>query len=554
MVASYATAVIQVPSLIWRNAVLLIINCVLYCFQLGASVVLAIAIVDRITLPEHYAIILVVLSLATAVFMGMSGVLLFIPRAVAQDLESFDTCSVQLTLNKTHLTLPPPHLDLDQKTITASVHKSEDEVGWLVRASMNSSALHDNGTENWMDTRPLRHAQSSPMFPEDLLKPEPISDDEAVRRSKSTSQLQVARVRKRQQRWQLIHDEKVFIQGVSENLLPSLLKPGVSSIQLQRKAILEEGRVEDRQFIRHPNLESLVNMPTQLHGLHSLQSLEAQSLQNLQNLQNLQDHRISQDQHSRITHSFHHSSQLALTALDEYALEGLEEMPEAQIWGEQTGNVRNVSLQEWEKNNAHWVPGNAHPIVVSMDNDDKHMSARSMSAPSLYTFRQVSDTQTEPHPELASFGSLENTLTHCVTPTQPPTESMNSSPIKKMLGMFRRRDSDFEYSHRHTSSVTHSMALHRSTTSGKSTRSSSPKKAIRALLRQERPIPPTAVTMRRPHLLAGFTEEWELDEQLNQSRVSSMPSAVIGEYDKEKWQTLKELERRAAGGAPSTSA
>lgn len=505
LVACYTTAALQVPSLIWpRHTAILIANGVLYSFQLASSVLLVVAVTaTHIVLPQHYGTVLLCLSLATAVLLGVSATLLCLFVPVKSDTESVETAfSDQLSLNKAHQTIPP--VLLEPHVITASTQNTEvdEDVSRLVRASMsNLSTLqdYDNG-ENWMarsltlhdyekwaDSR-LRHSQSSPVFQGAV----PVANSAAeegddMRRSKSTSQLQVSRVRKRQQRWQSIHDERQFLLSVSENLLPPVLKPGQSAIHELQKTSMATSTIPEEECPRDYS----------------------------------------------------------------FSMAGLEQIPAPTAWGTRTAHpgMINVSLEDWEQNRAQWLAGPARPMVIGAVEEEKCLLVRSLSAPSLYTFRRASDSS---KPEFALFGSLENTLTHCVTPTVVVVESTNSSPIRKVMGMFRRRDSeDHIHAHKHTSSVANSVASHLSVASGKSTRSNSPKKTLRALLRDRSLVSqgregPCRVPQ-PPVLSRAFVrEDWELDVRLNQSRVSSMPSAVIGEYDKEKWQTLKELERQAA--------
>lgn len=218
---------------------------------------------------------------------------------------------------------------------------------------------------------------------------------------------------------------------------------------------------------------------------------------------------------------------------------------------------------------------------------------RSSSAPSLHTYR-------ESHPGLdgtysdslesknLSIKSLENTLHHVDTPTERHFASTaSSSPIKKFFQespkrlnvIFKRKPITTRYSldlsslkdpninsyHKHTSSVVSNQFSMYST---KSSKSASPRKSFRSLLRSPSKLQnPSPI---EPHFAEAYkatsqnnlfntkddgcliymTENalsfWDLDtaHSSDRSRVSSIPSAVIGEYDREKWRTLKALQNQ----------
>lgn len=208
---------------------------------------------------------------------------------------------------------------------------------------------------------------------------------------------------------------------------------------------------------------------------------------------------------------------------------------------------------------------------------------RSFSAPSLHTYRPTSDNNSAHHSVILATdpGSLPDPLDYTLYRTQTPpaltlvmeVPSVHASPMKKILN-FIKRDLFLEATglnssnnsvlngHKHTDSVTTSMI---SAASGKSSRSGLPRKAIKNLFSRpsQADIPGTrtlfafAMTPRmspqkeqlqlvysKPKKPLTFRyQDWEADtlEGLDRSRVSSVPSAVIGEYDREKWRTLKEL-------------
>lgn len=237
-------------------------------------------------------------------------------------------------------------------------------------------------------------------------------------------------------------------------------------------------------------------------------------------------------------------------------------------WTSSSG-MRTVSLEEWEQNRLVWMSNSSHlgvsaqtqhrlphPLYTSQDvnmDDDEQ-------APSLHTYRAASGPS-------SSSWLIESELPRCITPPPnllfapiPEVDSAPPSPIKKMILVFKRRDSSTEVPrHKHS----YSAVLVMSGISVGSSRPGSPKKAIRALFQKGDSSPtqskdlPGKVAHLQLHLIAlknlerlqcapqnhRAFDDWETSDH---SRVSSLPSAVIGEYDKEKWRKLKEMQQEPA--------
>ncbi|RKP32677.1 hypothetical protein METBISCDRAFT_21359 [Metschnikowia bicuspidata] len=287
-------------------------------------------------------------------------------------------------------------------------------------------------------------------------------------------------------------------------------------------------------------------------------------------------------------------------------LDGIEDIKAGVKWAGGPFSIKHISLQEWERKKQNWlacepsaVPSTffaslsahtaqnlssrssfsaalKHDLDTPGTNLDRSL-LRSVSAPSLHTYRPAYKTESrrslflnldldyQPH-------ILENALYRVHTP--PPLTNAakpsfgSSSPIKKMFGFIRRDLLDMPNNrenagHKHAGSVTASMV---SSASARSSRSGLPRKAIKGLfsraLAAEQTVKPfafAATPRMSPHkeLPALVYAKpkipsvlhflyWESDtlDGLDGSRVSSTPSAVIGEYDREKWRTLKELNSR----------
>lgn len=267
--------------------------------------------------------------------------------------------------------------------------------------------------------------------------------------------------------------------------------------------------------------------------------------------------------------------------------------------------VNHISLHDWDQNQQTWqehrvrsgvnlnIPGITRLVsdgnlqgaflVPSQDNrsdnidalSDFHsfgendetrrplcsLLARSYSAPSLHTFRKLLVQSSIP---LEVPEPIQ--LTHYITPTNERPVSTNLLPIRKFFrmehspkrlgSMFRKRDtrSSTDYSHKHSGSVilvAFSVGL-------ASSRSNLPKKALRLLLtrqstsnsaKQPLAVPRSAVHSHNASLTIPQIDAldfWDLETgpSSDRSRVSSVPSAVIGEYDREKWRTLKALQNQ----------
>ncbi|PVH16844.1 uncharacterized protein CXQ87_004400 [Candidozyma duobushaemuli] len=569
MVSSFVVAVVQ-PVTMVKNS-LWWLETTVYLFHLGASVTL---ICQFNGVPLRYHGVEVVVSLAMAGCF-LSGLALGKPGKLekSSDVESTSTaCSEQLSLNKAH-EKPDVANKASQKTLvqreaSGSTLRSDSSEPEMVSKAMASNSLEDYCEHNWMS--PSLEYSSVPAL---------NGSENDVHRSKSVSQLHVNKRSPKKRKWQSIHDEKVFLSSVSENLLPSVLKSSESPIQASKRS-MENFRASG-EFDGSP-------VRTQYHTPRASPSRES-----------FEKAKSSFDRHSAILEGPDRHSAI---------MEGLEEIPTAQAppWTTQGPGLRSISLQDWERNK-HWLGspevdledlGNNRsevdfetldkPSEVDFETPDRdRRSFNSRSAPSLHTYRRNSEGSNRRSVYVQE--SSENALTHCVTPTArvpelPCIQSTNSSPIKKVMGMFRRRGSEAEFAgpnysfgyHKHNDSVANSTISHPiSVASGKSS-SGSPRKAIKSFLKGSSshksgssftytphnppPVPPAPppipilFNMPKDPLFRHSTElmqpfrvpsdEWDMGEATasDQSRVSSLPSAIIGEYDKEKWRKLKELE------------
>lgn len=262
--------------------------------------------------------------------------------------------------------------------------------------------------------------------------------------------------------------------------------------------------------------------------------------------------------------------------------------------------MRNISLQEWNDNQDVWNDrrvrsGIALQNITNFSDDTKGVDenktvkaqdslwsafkypsyrSHSKSLSSLSTSKKMEHDILKP-PKRSSFDCLSTFKKSATdsfsvieaTPNISDSTSKKSlrklSPIR-LSGFLRRTrsktksisETNQRKFHMHTGSV---FSFQSSIKTHKSSRSISPKKSIKSFLSRS----PTKTKFhfddnsdtesRDLHIFLDFNEyqntglfensSLALEPVLSsdKSRVSSIPSAVIGEYDKEKWRTLKQM-------------
>lgn len=273
--------------------------------------------------------------------------------------------------------------------------------------------------------------------------------------------------------------------------------------------------------------------------------------------------------------------------------------PELQAGGKDVLNIRTpaVTHTNCDNNSDYDMPFDSSKVPQTGNTLGFSHLNRSFSAPSLQTFRNsvsTSDSHQESHAE-SHHDSHE--IFRYTTP--PPLEipEPKTSPIKKLSPkkLFRHStdadladiaagaagaaagaasqsaDTHFRHlHHRHNSSMMSSQLSFYSTSSSpkrslsrksKLQKSStwtlngsptklSPKKSFKSFMGFASALEPKSHMISPPTLLKQAIvkkpleeDRWDLHttKSSNKSRVSSLPSAIIGEYDREKWNTMKEL-------------
>ncbi|CAH6719349.1 hypothetical protein CLIB1444_02S06458 [[Candida] jaroonii] len=445
---------------------------------------------------------------------------------------------------------------------------------------------------------------------------EDIQLEDVVRRSKSTGQLHSNQSHRK--RWKSINDEKVFLKNINESLLPAVLKTGESPIlMLKRQQSQISQTVEEIPPIVIPSTTEHGDLPTPKKTKKKYDLSFEEGDDNSMNLPYISefDEPVDQSQFKNFDSNFN-------VEIDETkykdSLNGLESIPQpvTDNWLSKAKSLNYISLNQWNEHQTEYKNVRVRSgltLNVAMTNlvDDKNLSSatlindeyllpptdqradniddlsdivsstsekkpmftqsnRSFSAPSLHTFRNVSNGSQE------SSNYDQQSIVESVVryQTPPPIEIQSEeppiSPIKKLLNqspkrLFRKSVDFKEQSmHKHSGSIISStFSLH--SNSSKSTspkrsgsRSSSPKRSFKNLL------PKKSATLQNlqpnPRILISPTNllkqaivkpkiydeepQWDLEtsKSSNNSRISSLPSAIIGEYDREKWNTLKTLQ------------
>lgn len=535
---------------------------------------------------------------------------------------------------------------------------------------------------------------------------------EKVKRSKSTSCIGPSKKLKRNQMWNSINGERMFLAQVNESILPPVLKSGESRImEVKRRQesymsetlslteienmVVEQYNEVDNTFPASTTLptstivpasnidEEAPNLPTTLSPVGESE-IETPNIEGIDDLDSANLPYVEEFAEP-IDQSYFHGFDVNEITIDEVpiknssrkigiyefenkpyllhheeqnhredyrtALNGLEKIPrqddgENSIWKAEnspsSNHINNISLEEWNQKAEAYEQRRTRsganftgvvklvssnnlktlndfeetsqsqtlhkefilpPVEARLDNIDNisdfnsttgsarrpsyNLLSRSLSAPSLHTYRNIS---------LSSNGcSVKTPSDYQTIPIQtkivlPMAESVNefnsvsSSPIKKILesprrisNAFKKRarlsigNSDIERSryHKHTSS---SISNAMSVGSAVSSRSGSPRKSLKSILttrshhRHSSSVPSFPLPQTKLHYhsmvppssnlfsaygqpnISHVGEEpidfWELESgpSSDRSRVSSVPSAVIGEYDREKWRTLKALQ------------
>lgn len=577
---------------------------ILYCGYVGVSVWLGVVLFgpgEKILYPQHFTAVQSLLVIAN--FITMASVATLAWGGVARyehplnDDESVTT--VIATENKTNGSddsrnmpsisrQPTTELETFRPTsgALAALHNKESQrtlvgasetiddastLNFLYKASLDDAALYDSNSGNWMNTMSVSY--SAPYLKSRPLVSSGDSSAGSTWRRNDNEEHHLARNAstglriKKQRLMTRTSMDHISKERFGSPLRPVLTGPGSASLT---------------GFKNNITKAATVTALAQKHGSEKIHLVPVPELES-----------PGSPLFPELEPSEADNAPYRLSGI----MDGLEDIPRPPQWSDHDANalchsathqgIRNVSLEEWEASKSAWLSQShsAKPILYAIASS--LALSKTQSAPSLHTYRQVSEKVTVQSEDVES---LEYTYANPITPIQSPShfEQEDSSPIKKMMGIFRKRDSVADIStspsppipqsvnHKHTTSVANSLASFlASLTSGKSSRSNSPRKSIKSLFTRSSiydqtspqrlaffPGPPGTHNLHRiPHhqsmslnfrLLPGFlpSKSWEVEtvDQSEGSRVSSIPSAVIGEYDREKWRTLKELERQAEIG------
>ncbi|KAM9926038.1 hypothetical protein OXX59_003492 [Metschnikowia pulcherrima] len=516
-------------------------------------------------------------------------------------------------------------------TLVVPIMSREDEISlnWLIQASMSNQHLYDDNTENWMSTKPITlggdKLLSSRQFARSAVPTNSIipafgnmNPEVRISRSNTTGSLFVP---KRSQTNRSVPRDSVVVEKrsrsvsltrrlstsqVLDSFRPASTCSKLNSVHLEEK-IDDSAQDGDSKSEGFDDDHSTYHKPTQSTNMQHLQAQPKMMSQSERVLmrksyssydisdskrplhQGASDHLMVSRSQPALYPAFEpqlekESSQSPVASIfGPDMLDGLESIPmAAPRWdglGEmEKGTMKNISLQEWENSKDQWLQlrTDNNPIIFSANRQRKSSGAVSaLSAPSLHTYREqpINGSQVSAN----TFSTSNETLFRCVTPPQQISATtleqpaLDASPIKKMIGRFKRKDISAgnksptaPKKHKHSSSIANSMI---SVASGLSSKSGSPRKARKmffsrvSLESPKRPVFGSTATLTRgaptlkqdasvvptykfhPSLSSDKFWDSETGDYSDKSRVSSVPSAVIGEYDREKWRTMKELQR-----------
>lgn len=526
-----------------------------------------------------------------------------------------------------------------------SLQEKNRPISLIKSTSENSIADIINGRITLAQKR--QEAQQEQAVSSDPMKTE---QDKSVKRSKSASYVGGHRnkLRKREERWKSINDEKIFLLQVNESLLPSVLKSGESHImELKRQQEHNSFTNSIPSPLKRLVLEAFVDFPpTELcNDFKEIDDdngsiYEDEDEENLPHISEFGERQLDGDDLSDFKGFTQDTLVLSPEDLD-YEDEDVDDLQipksasyQSPVWKgpevEKKQKKSYISLQNWTSNANSWKEerqrngssSNNGVLITVSDGEDNvlegkagagvsarrppfNMLNRSFSAPSLHTFRDFSSNSNSTASNadkdqqiatastdmtLHTFVNKNSSLyVDCKTPPVKTENSSSSSPIKKFFQESPRRFSTvFKRQSRQSLEIDprvfghqHNGSVASNTFSLGSTKSNSPKKSLKSLLtkknvnthRKNASVPSVSFPlkdkkldiqssswyttannysyeykMRDPREVADALDRWEMDIQptptSGQSRVSSVPSAVIGEYDKEKWRTLKALENQ----------
>lgn len=367
-----------------------------------------------------------------------------------------------------------------------------------------------------------------------------------------------------------IENEKVFLRSVSQSLLPSVLKQGESPILMIKRQQMKQDPVSsahsDQASINLPYIDEFEEEPFHFPGFDQpeLTTEQAEKYMNglaipqsrsQPKLWNLETRNVSGGQVNHISHESWNPQ-----AFLEYRSRsgGNLSLGGSRYVNSKLRNNSSATLALDDTDATFLLPSHISNIDSLSDLSSARPTLyRSMSAPSLHTFRNVSSGSEAPsipeNPSVAKFDFGTVNLERVCTPTTPQ-EATPESPLrrfikdspKRITSVFKKKSMDITTfpSHKHSTSV---ISQQFSMASSKS----SPRKSIKSLFSgnaagmQTHKTHVSVPTFSLPVLAARSSEPidfWDVSTAPSSggpSRVSSVPSDVIGAYDREKWRTLK---------------
>ncbi|KAG7662925.1 uncharacterized protein J8A68_003551 [[Candida] subhashii] len=370
-----------------------------------------------------------------------------------------------------------------------------------------------------------------------------------IGRSKSTNCIP-NKTQVRKQRWKSINDEKLFLSNIDESLLPPVLKVHSKQVSV------------DEQISQQPQLNGELNTQlTEYPKNFKIRKSKSEYVTTLTGLENIPEPPIKKRSPSdnwNLAHYEHTKLQQGLNL----NISGISNLVS-------DGNLKGFEYKKQEifETEEFLLPpkeprsDNIDHLSDISSSNTRIPSSRSISAPSLHTFRKISQTLSEEISEKTTSSSfaLEPTC-----PTTPPAQisvlsiKTTKSPLKSL---FRETSPKkiFKQHNRTTSLWGSNNNSPKKFASSQQTTPRTPavyhKYSISepntALFLHASPFPQSANSINK------FVEPidlWDVNTSISRgddiddddddeiSRLGSpVGSVILGEYDHEKWRTLKAL-------------
>lgn len=400
---------------------------------------------------------------------------------------------------------------------------------------------------------------SSLLFDESLCHVQP----QEISRSKSTNCIP-NKTQIRRQRWKSITDEKLFLSNINESLLPPVLKTHSKQVSIDEKLQQlqyqeqqqEEEETEKQKLAQTQSVGDIRNLSDNPKEF-KLRKSKSEYVTALNGLENIPEPRKPQPQQQptatgEIWDMSHYNGARLQQGLN-LNVSGISNLVSDE-------NIKHTANQYSPANDDLLLPPK-EPRLDDLDHLSDMSSAktripssRSASAPSLHTFRKLSQKLTE------DLDSMSNESMTCPsTPPQIPTISVSKSPLKSPLKSLFRDTSPkkiFKHHGHHHKRTTSLWGANPALGARKSPRSPLGAGFVSHKYSTSEPNNNAWLALYGDSLnlsksVAEPIDLWDVntsisddggdDEEDGDQGLIDDGSVILGEYDHEKWRMIKEL-------------